>query len=455
MPPQLALLICAVFVIGALRLDSRRTSNVSNAIWIPLIWVAVLASRPLLSWFQPSSGFTDVADGSALDRNILSLLMLAAIGVLVKRKLQWKCWVKQNAWIVALFLVCGISILWSDFPLIALKRWIRALGSILIILVVVSEKDPVAAIATVIRRCAFILVPMSIVLIKYYPTLGVGYLSWTGAPYLMGVTTDKNALGRLCLVSAVFALWELLTAKQDGHIQTDTKNRLLCIIVFVMTLWLLRASDSATSLAAFLAAACVLILLGRPSVRRLSKHFATLLLLVGPVVVGLALLLDLPEVFVASLGRNMTLTERTFIWDDLLNWDINPIIGVGYDSFWLGDRLKFFAEKHQVAEAHNGYLEMYIQLGFVGLFLFAGLLISLLRKATATLQTDPTFGKLRMTFLLIFILYNVTEAGSNVTTFIFFVLLLVGIEVPAALQTARQSRVPFASGLLSKSKPIV
>ena len=45
---------------------------------------------------------------------------------------------------------------------------------------------------------------------------------------------------------------------------------------------------------------------------------------------------------VQDLGRNPTLTGRTAIWEAVLPMAGDPLIGTGYESFWLGKRLEKF-----------------------------------------------------------------------------------------------------------------
>src|SRR5689334_9880036 len=117
MSPQLALLLIGAFIVAILFLDSRRKPKVSLALWVPLLWLAILASRPLTTWLSPSSGTlaAHVEEGSPIDRALLSLLMVFAGSVLSVRRVRWSEWLRANAWVVALFLYCGISIFWSDF----------------------------------------------------------------------------------------------------------------------------------------------------------------------------------------------------------------------------------------------------------------------------------------------------------------------------------------------------
>ena len=78
-----------------------------------------------------------------------------------------------------------------------------------------------------------------------------------------------------------------------------------------------------------------------------------------------------------AAGRDATFTGRTGLWETLLQEPINPLIGVGYASFWLGERLERFWAMYPTSppiEAHNGYLEVYLNLGLIGVCLLAGVL---------------------------------------------------------------------------------
>ena len=433
MQPEIARLLIVTFILGTLAIDARRKPSVSFALWLPLIWLAVIASRPLTEWIHPSIGIlgAHAEEGSPIDRAILSLLIVTGTFVLISRRLKWARWMKENRWVFILFAYCGVSIVWSDFPGIAFRRWVRALGSLTMILVVLSDEDPIAAAAALVRRCAYILIPVSFLFVKYFRNLAVNYNPWTGEEYLVGVTTDKNALGRLCLVSAVFVLWDLMRKKPlDDERLVRRAGTLIGIIVLAMTLWLLHESKSATSLASFIAGATVMFGLGLPFFRRNARHIGKFIVASALTVLILAVPLNLMEVVVTSLGRDMTFTDRTFIWHDLLELHTNPVVGVGYDSFWLGDRLDAFIAKHQVYEAHNGYLEAYLELGFVGLFLLGALVFSVYQKGRRSLLGEFDYGRLRLVMVMLFLMYNATEASYKATTLMFFVLLLVSMDPP-------------------------
>jgi exopolysaccharide production protein ExoQ len=132
------------------------------------------------------------------------------------------------------------------------------------------------------------------------------------------------------------------------------------------------------------------------------------------------------------LGKDPTLTDRTLLWHDLLQVEINPIFGAGFESFWLGERFQSFARSRWWApnQAHNGYLETYLNLGLIGLFLTIMLLVATFWKARRELFTSFEFGRFRLGFLLAVIAYNWTEAAFKNISPIWFVFYLIALDYP-------------------------
>ena len=115
-----------------------------------------------------------------------------------------------------------------------------------------------------------------------------------------------------------------------------------------------------------------------------------------------------------AVGRNPTLTGRTDIWKVLLNMHTNPLVGTGYQSFWLGPRLQWVWQQPgigRINETHNGYLDVYLNLGLIGLFLLAGFLIASYRTICRRLEPLSSLGSLSLVVWTVLVFYNVTEAA--------------------------------------------
>jgi O-antigen ligase len=137
---------------------------------------------------------------------------------------------------------------------------------------------------------------------------------------------------------------------------------------------------------------------------------------------------------IALLGRDPTLTDRTLVWKAVLQTDINPIIGTGFESFWIGERQERISSlfSFEINQAHNGYLETYINLGLVGLFLMLALIVSAFLKGSRSLLYNFEFGRFRMGFLAAFVLYNWTEAAFKALHPMWFVFYIIAIDYPKA-----------------------
>jgi O-antigen ligase len=162
--------------------------------------------------------------------------------------------------------------------------------------------------------------------------------------------------------------------------------------------------------------------------------------------------------FTGVLGRDMTLTGRTDIWKYVLAEDINPLLGTGFYSFWLGDRGDRLSETagFPLNEAHNGYLETYLNSGLIGLALLIFLLISMTKSVQRQLVTRPETAVVRLAFLISIIIYNFTESTFNRLDIIWFALLLVLTEhsprrVAEPVVTGKEVRRRMAT---AESRPV-
>lgn len=432
MPPPLALLLCTAFVLFLLRLERRQSVEVSRALWIPTLWMLAIASKPLGIWF----GSTGEAEaGSPLDRLVLSGLGLAGLIVLGRRRFAVRQALGENKWLLVLLGYMLVSTLWSDITLIAIKRWVRQAMVVIMALVILSEPNPRQALESLLRRSVYILIPFSILLIKYYPALGVDYGRWSGLQMWIGVTVHKNTLGRLCLIAAFFLLWTLYRRWQGRDRPSDRYQTLADVSVLLMALFLLKGADnaySATSVATF--AVGTATFLGLAWLRRRQQILPGAALL--PIV---AFLIGFgaatPFVggsnvagFSSTFGRNETLTGRTETWEQLVPVvKSQPFLGVGFGSFWTTARRDLYEMSH----GHNGYLDILLELGAVGLAFYAALLLSCGRKLHAALAEDYDWASLGICFLLMTLVYNVTESALNsLTEQMTAMMILLSLTIP-------------------------
>jgi len=201
-----------------------------------------------------------------------------------------------------------------------------------------------------------------------------------------------------------------------------------------MIAWLVHMADSATALVCLVVAIC-LFLVGRcPMVAHRPKTILTLCIACIVLYGVLEMTFDLKNTLISMLDRRPDLTTRVPMWDDLLAMAENPFLGFGWQSFWMGERQRIVFQKWRVLSTHNGYLDLYLNLGMVGLALLAGWILSGLIKVRSLLAIDYQTALLRFCFIMVVLLYNWTETVAMGVSNMFIIFLLGTMDIPVAIR---------------------
>jgi exopolysaccharide production protein ExoQ len=149
--------------------------------------------------------------------------------------------------------------------------------------------------------------------------------------------------------------------------------------VFTMT----RSATMVVALAAVVAVAAVILLLrrqqGRARVIGSAAVFAV-------IVVGVVVALALRDALLGLLGKSPDLTNRTEIWDAVIGLaSERPVQGLGWLGYWVPTIEPFagLAENNGVQQlhAHNAWLDVWLQLGILGLIAFGFWVLSTLARS--------------------------------------------------------------------------
>ncbi|MBL8546171.1 MAG: O-antigen ligase family protein [Hyphomonadaceae bacterium] len=157
-------------------------------------------------------------------------------------------------------------------------------------------------------------------------------------------------------------------------------------------------------------------------------------------VVGIVLLA--PDLLVSAIGRDLTLTGRTDIWEASARFvEAKPWLGYGYYAFWIPENGPAFwvrqAVAWQVASAHSSWLELALGLGRVGVALFALQLFATLARGIGAVKQAHA-GLWAPAFLATFALYTLSESHALQANNIFWIIY-VAVAARLALD-ARQQR---------------
>ena len=285
------------------------------------------------------------------------------------------------------FLALGISVLllssafWSVDPAATIRRGVTYLAMVMGAIGIAGTLDCDEYMAILMQMCS-ICAGGSLGLLVLSPHLALMDGGDGGTFVVRGILSHKNSLGQAMAAGTLAGLHGL---------QTRRRRALIDIAMLGVFLGLALLSRSATALLiiVFYAAAHLLAFLYRKD--GTSRIVAYGLAVAGATLGGLCLFL--PDLFLGLLGKDPTLTGRSelwvYVWKDI---DLRPLIGWGYAGFWtlnnpaaleVSDAVKWF-----VPQAHNGVLEMLLDVGYLGCALFVGALLRQMWRGWLGLATS-------------------------------------------------------------------
>jgi O-antigen ligase len=276
---------------------------------------------------------------------------------------------KAAAPLLALYLWLALTVLWSEYPAFTIRRLIGDGLLLFMLFAVVPNSAGARHLFWSLAAALAAVILLNWISIALFPAL-------TESPIgTRGIYTNKNTAGSVALVACV-------VLGGACFIATDWRNRAVLSVFWLLAMAFLYKTESKTS-----QGVAILILAGFPIVYLLfSRSRANGVLIAAATVVGVALAVVLVAAFdlsrewvLTTIFGDPTLTQRTIIWSALLqNLQQRPILGAGWAAFWdVGNELNpinapantFFRDAAVINTAHNGYIDMMLQAGIIGLLL--------------------------------------------------------------------------------------
>ncbi len=210
----------------------------------------------------------------------------------------------------------------------------------------------------------------SLVMVFAFPSIGVH--QFDNAGLWRGLWYEKNQMGAVMVIGATAAA---------ACLASPDPRRLLPAVALVLSSGLVLATQSKTSLL------CLVVGLGLIggfwSLRRGGAAFSVIAIWCAVVLAGLGVWVwETHSVAVLeALGKDPSLTGRTEIWDSLMRKVADrPWTGYGYGAFWgrIGESPPADWVRKEtgwiVPSAHNGWIDLLVQLGWPGAVLVGALM---------------------------------------------------------------------------------
>jgi len=389
------------------RLPIKR-SSIENAIFVA---VALGLSGALVRAL--SSGNTDLV--TAGDRRFEFVLVLLYIAILLIGLAQLKQTVRSSLHtpaLVALLALACVSCMWAELPGLVLRRTLGVFGATLFGLVLGSHLDFDEQLA-LLRRVVRIVTMLTFAAWAAGPIVGSnlvtgesttlnGYQVQIEEGAWRGIFNHKNDLGAM-MALAILVEWHL-----PAHTKLSKVMKALWLSAYA---FLLLLSHSVTSLVSV--GLAILLMFTFKTFRHQYRLIVPVLLLVT-MFSGTLIALNATSV-TGALGRSEDLSGRADLW----RWVVvmimkRPFLGYGFSGFWKGasDQSAFVEARigWSPVYAHNGYLEILLSLGIVGLLFFVWFAGTGVRRAVRRAKEAESVQDLwPLAFLTFFLIHNLGE----------------------------------------------
>jgi O-antigen ligase len=415
-----------------------------------LVCVFALIVSPLVI-FATHSDFQAL---EARPENRIFWPAMAAISVVLVvqnlSQLRSVTWPPHIICLFAYLAFAGASVLWAFNPDRSLIRFVQ---QVMIVTSIVLPAMLAARTADMLRGlflCFAFALTLNVLFVLEGSVTIVSYGSKLVNIGYQGYFWGKNYLGECAIIALLLSLHEMLYRGQ---------RRALGIAGVVIAILLVFLSESKTALG---------LALISPILARLTV-FARKIARISPAII----LLTLPFCYmvVSSLSNfNMyrvsymlfgdsTLTGRTIIWD-FAQYEIarRPLLGWGYQSFWLVPNSPSIVDApgwvKMMPNAHNGYYDTMLEMGYVGLAFLVVFIIATLHAVGRVADRDPARARLLLSLALFVILYNFLESlWMRGFEFMWVVFVIVAAEIGRYRQPFPLTRAGYKSRSLRPGGP--
>jgi exopolysaccharide production protein ExoQ len=363
--------------------------------------------------------------GFAITCGLLLLNVRAWVSIALHDLLLWL--------FVALNLV---SVLWSDIPGETVNNLIPVVRVTVFGLYFgtrYSLREQVQMVAWVFGVGAIASVLVAIAL-PYYGVMGYGLITnsqqivhqgvWRGAYIHRNILSAMMAIGFL---ASLFGMVRVASFRWVGWMFLGLSAFLIII----------SAAKSAPTMLLV-----VLLLIPFYKAMRWSDHIAIPFFIIMAVIVGSTAVFVAvnAEEILSAIGRDITLTGRTDYWRLILDEAFDrPWLGYGYNAFWVGDWKgevadvwRFLQDGDEPPHPHNGFLYTGLNVGLVGLAVFAVHWLRTFWRAIRWLQSvSIAEGLVPIVYLTLFVLMNITETMLMQPDIIWLLYVSVSLSLVA------------------------
>ncbi len=380
-------------------------------------------------------------EGDGVDLSSFDLSFNAQLSILiylitfVLLAMRWKrvlAMISSNKLLWILMGIVSFSFFWSVNPEQTLRFSIYAIGTTGFGLYL-ATRYTLREQMDLVGWTYGILLILSLLLAVAVPKYGLMAGVHDGA--LRGVFTHKNQFGAFMSLGGVVFFLNALRKQEYSWVNW-------ILLAFCCGAMIMSLSTTAVGTFAFMLMLCLIYRIFRWRYEVMASAVLAVTIVGVATIIFIAGYVGSDSLF-SSVGKDTTLSGRTFIWQYV--WDqiqLRPWLGYGLSAFWNGyegpSGYVQLAMRIPVIYAHNGFLDIWLSIGLVGLIVFVvGFLLTTVQSLKLLRKTNTPEGFWPLLFLTYVLLSNLTE-GTISTMNNFFWAIYVAVSYSLIIAKNKQ-----------------
>jgi exopolysaccharide production protein ExoQ len=418
-----------------------------SALMIFLVAVLLLSTGAFAPLWTDTSAHDVAIDGAPVLQMLWAVLYAITIVLLIPHARSVANMIAGNKSLTLLLFLCLLSAAWSDNPAVTLRKSIAILGTTCVGLLLAVKFDlrgQLRLLAMTLGIVALASLLAALFFPGHFPTTEIAPAAWNG------IFSHKNLLGRSMSLGAVAFL--CLPRRSLAQYLLSVSGTVLCLA-------LLAASHSQTALVVFVAMAFLMLLTHLLRMEwRQSLGTTLVALVVSAPIFWIAL--SHSSSLVALLGRDPSFTGRTRIWQVAsISFFQRPWLGYGYGAFWWvsnQSRQALALIGYPTPHAHNGFLDLGLQLGAIGIAAFTFAWMLAIFGAVRHLRRDgEREARWPLLCLLFTVLYSITESSLLAPNSLLWILFVAACASIVRQHYVKQQVITRLQTLIPAPAPTV
>lgn len=388
--------------------------------WGFTLLILQLCTGSLFVFMRPDPNSPDMITESPAMQVFWLVVYGISLGLILARPRQFIRVIKRDQFLLLLIGVAIFSYFWSTIPLTTLRRSIALTGTTFFGIYLATRYTHSQILKLVVWTLSIGAV-LSVVFAVALPSYGImSDGNWRG------IYVHKNLMGRYMGLNAVLLL--LVNSNNPRY------RWLVWAGVALSTGLVLLSSSKGALVTSF--SLLILLPLYKSLQWKYTKAVPFLIIVILVYASGAILILgNLETIVVDTLGKDLTFTGRTDLWELVIEMiKQRPLLGYGYHGFWRryeGPSATVLLGANwavPVPHSHNGLLDLWLDLGFVGVFVFLlGFVMSVTRAIIGLRSTKKVEDIWPLIIFACIFLYNLAESTLLKRNDFFWILYVVAV----------------------------